>query len=242
MSYILDALKRAEQRDRQGKAPKSRTVEPAVESSAWQVKMVSPARYARLRLKAEGEDDLPEKAEEKCETEGAGSRIGMPDIPTDALEPKVRDLPKGAGIAAAVLTLLLLIECAVVYDVRARMSAIATEVSKLTRQISETEVQTAKSEGARLNLKLENDSLRQELEAASADLARARNVLQTLKARQKRASLRKRQPTVTEQKKSRALPLASAPLPPMGYRPPRAERASGLDAVETATATIYSIR
>ena len=242
MSYILDALKKVEQRDRQGKAPKSRTVESAAESSAWQVKMVSPARYVRFRLKAEGEGDPSEKAEEKRETEGAGSQIDMPDIPTDALEPKVRGLPKGVGIAAVVLTLLLLIECAVVYDVRARMSAIATEVSELTRQISETEIRTAKSEGSRLNLELENDSLRQELEVASADLARARNALQTLKAKQKRASARKRQPTVTEQKRSSALPLASAPLPPMGYRPPGAERASGLDAVEAATATIYSIR
>ncbi len=242
MSYILDALKKAEQRGRQGKAPKLRTVEPAVESSAWQVKMVSPARYARFRLKAEGEGDPPEKAEEKCETEGAGSQVDMPYIPADALESKVRGLPKGAGIAAAVLTLLLLIECAVIYEVRGRMSAIATEVTKLTRQISETEVRTAKSEGSRLNLKMENDSLRQELEAAGADLARARDAIQKLKLKQQRLTARKRQTRVTEQKRSRALPLASAPPPPMSYRPPGTERPSKVNMVDTTSVTVYSIR
>ena len=241
MSYILDALRRAEQKEQRQKAPKSPMVEPAVESSAWQVKMVSPARYTRFRSEAGG-DDSPEKAEDKRETEEADSGTGMPDVPTAAIGLKVRGLPKGAGVAAVVLTLLLLMECAVVYDVRTRMSAIATEVGKLTRQISEAEVQTAKTERDRLNLKVQNDSLRQELEATSAHLNRSRSALQTLKARQKGAAARKRQPTATEQKKFRALPLASAPPPPTSYRPPRTERSSEVGMVDTASVTAYSIR
>ena len=214
MSYILDALKRAEQRDQRQKTPNSRAAEPAVESSAWHVKMVSPARYARFRRKEEG----------------------------DAAEPKVRGLPKGAGIAAALLTLLLLIECVLVYDNRARMSVVATEVSKLTRQISETEGRTAKTERDRLNFKLENETLRQELEAASADLNRARSALEALKARQKRQAARKRQPTVTEQQKFRGLPLASASPPLASGAPFRAEGPSRFDTVEAATVKVYSIR
>ena len=241
MSYILDALKKAEQRERRRKAPKSREVEPAVDSSAWQVKMVSPARYARFRLKT-GEDDSPGKAEDKRETEGADSGTGIPDVPEDAVGLKVSGLPKGAGIAAAALTLLLLIECVLIYDNRARMSAIVTEVGKLTRQISETEVRTAKTERDRLNLKLENDTLRQELESASADLNRAHSALQTPKTRQKRVAAKKRQPTATEQKKFRTFPLASAPPPPMSYRPPGTERPSQFDTVEAATVKSYSIR
>ena len=58
MSFILDALKRAEQKDRWRKAPKVSTVEPPIESSGWEVKMVSPARFERVRT---GEGDAAEQ-------------------------------------------------------------------------------------------------------------------------------------------------------------------------------------
>jgi hypothetical protein len=202
MSYILDALKRAERKAWRGKAPKSRTVEPAVELPAWEVKMVSPARFERFRAVEAG----------------------------DATEQKGNGLPKGVGVAAAILTLLLLIECAVIYEVRGRMSTIATEVSKLTRQVSKTEAQLTKGERERLNLKMENESLRQELEVAGADLARARDAVQKLKVKRRRLTAGKGQARVTDQEKSGS------------YRPLGTERAPGLDAVETATAASYSIR
>ena len=142
----------------------------------------------------------------------------------------------------ALLTLLLLLECAVIYEVRGRMSTVATEVSKLTRQVSETEARLTTRERERVNLKMQNDSLRQELEVAGFDLARARAAVQKLKAKQQRVTSRKRQVRVTDQKGSTVAPLAFAPPPPMGYGPPRANRASGLDAVETTTSTSYSVR
>ncbi len=229
MSHILDALKRAEQKTRRGKTPEPGAVEPAVASPIWQVKMVSPARYTRFRPK-----------------EGEG----------DAIEQKGSGVPKGVGIAAAVLALLLLIECVVIYEVRDRMSVIATEATRLTRQMSETEALRTKREGERLDLNAQNNLLRQEVEKVNADLARARDTAEKLKVRKQRLAARKRQPTVAEQKRSVALSLASAPPPPMSYRPPRTERPSGLDSeaslwdsgpslwdmADTASVTTYSIR
>jgi hypothetical protein len=241
MSYILDALKKAQQRDQQRKAPKPRPAEPALGSSAWHVKMISPARYTRFRL-VPREDDPSENAEEKSVIEGAGKGSGAPDVPAHDPGLKVPGLPKGAWIAATVLTLLVLMECAVVYDVRARMSAIATEVTKLARQISSTEVQTAKSERNRINLKAENDRLRQELEVVNADLTRARKALRTPKVRQQRVTSRKRQAAVTEQKRPAALRPAAVPLPPVGGVPPRAQNPSQFDTVEAGSVKAYSIR
>jgi len=202
MSYILDALKRAEQKTRRGKTPEPGDVEPAAASPIWQVKMVSPARYKRFRPK-----------------EGEGDTIGQ----------KGSGVRKGVGIAAAVLALLLLIECIVIYQVRDRMSVIVTEATRLTKQMSETEALMAKREKERLDLKTQNNSLRQELEKVNADLAHARVAVERLKVREQRLTARKRQPTVAEQKRPRALPLASAPPPPTSYRPPGTGRPSGLD-------------
>jgi septal ring factor EnvC (AmiA/AmiB activator) len=151
-------------------------------------------------------------------------------------------LPKGVGIAAAILVLLLLMECAVIYEVRGRMSAIATEVSKLTRQISETEARIVKKEEDRFSLKIENDSLRQELEVAGADLARARDAVRELKAKQQQLTARNRQARATDRKRSVAAPLVFAPPPPTSYRPPRTERLSRLDMADTSLVTTYSIR
>ena len=214
--------------------------EPALESSEWLVKMVSPTRYTRLRLEP-GEDNPSRNAEEKHAEETAAGRINGPDVPTDAAAPKVPGLPKAAWFAAIALTLLLLIECAVVYDVRARMSAITTEINKLTRQISTTEVRTVKTERDRRDLKAENDKLRQELEAVNGDLTRTRKSLQTLKQRQQRITVKKRQ-AVTEQRRSPVPPLASAPPPLIAGAPPRSQGSPQLDTVEAGPAKIYSIR
>jgi len=241
MSFILDALKKAQQRDQQKKVIKIHTVEPALDSSAWRVKMVSPARYTRFRLEPK-EDNPSRNAEEKYTEETAYGRIDGSDVPADAAVPKVPGLPKGAWIAAIALTLLLLIECAVVYDVRARMSAIAAEVNKVARQIGSTEVRTVKTERDRRNLKAENDTLRQELEAVNADLTRTRKALQTLKVRQQRMTVKKRQPAVTEQKRSPVPPQAAAPPPLINGVPPRAQGPSQLDTVEAGSVKAYSIR
>ncbi len=241
MSLILDALKKAQQRDQQKKVPKIHTAEPALDSSAWRVKMVSPARYTRFR--SEPKEDNPSKnAEEKYTEETAAAPIDASDVPTDAAVPKVPGLPKGAWIAAIALTLLLLIECAVVYDVRARMSAIAAEVNKLAKQIGATEVKTVKTERDRLTLKAENDTLRQELEAVSADLTHARKALQTLKVKQQRVTGKKRQPAVTKQKRPPVLPLAAAPPPLTSGAPPRVQSPSQFDTVEAGSVKVYSIR
>lgn len=53
MSYIFETLKKGEQKARWGRGPKPFTVEPTVATPAWEVKMVSHARFARFRLKAE---------------------------------------------------------------------------------------------------------------------------------------------------------------------------------------------
>ena len=240
MSFILDALKKAQQRDQQKKVIKIHTAEPALDSSAWHVKMVSPARYTRFRFQQK-EDNPSRNAEEKYTEETAAGRIDGSEVPTDAAAPKVPGLPKGAWIAAIGLTLLLLIECAVVYDVRARMSAIAADVNKLARQIGSTEAKTVKTERDRRNLKAENDTLRQELEAVNADLTRTRKALQTLKVRQQRMTVKKRQPAVTEQKRS-PVPQTAAPPPLINGVPPRAQSPSQLDTVEAGTAKTYSIR
>jgi hypothetical protein len=208
MSYILDALKRAEQKAWRGKTLEPRTVEPAFESPAWEVKMVSPSRFARFRA-GEGGDAI----------EKGNGRL------------------KGVGIVAGVLTLLLLIECAVIYEVRGRISVIASEVGKLTRQIGETEARLTKREGERLSLKRENDLLRKELEAASVDLARTRDAVRKLKVKEQRLTAGKRQARVRDQARSES------------YSPPKSERPSNRDSgaslwdmVETASVTTYSIR
>ncbi|HME42515.1 MAG TPA: hypothetical protein VKF36_05460 [Syntrophorhabdales bacterium] len=240
MSFILDALKKAQQRDQQKKVLKIHTAEPAPDSSAWRVKMVSPARYTRFRLEPR-EDNPSRNAEEKYTEETVAGRIDGSDVPTDAAVPKVPGLPKGAWIAAIALTLLLLIECAVVYDVRARMSAIAADVNKLARQISSTEGRTVKTERDRRNLKAENDTLRQELEAVNADLTSTRKALQTLKVRQQRMTVKKRHPAVTE-RRSPVPPQAAAPPPLLHGAPPRVQNPSQFDTVEAGSVKAYSIR
>ena len=190
-----------------------------------------------------GEDNPSRNAEEKHTEETAAGRINGPGVPTDAAVPKVPGLPKAAWFAgASALTLLLLIECAVVYDVRARMSAIAAEINKLTRQISTTEVRTVKTERDRRNLKAENDTLRQQLEAVNADLTSTRKALQTLKVRQQRMTAKKRQQAVTEQKRSPVPPLASAPPPLITGAQPKIRSPSQFDTVETGSVKTYSIR
>ncbi len=210
MSYILDALKRAEQTAWRRKELKSPADEPAFGSPAWKVKMVSPVRYTRLRLE-----------EETSEEKEAGHT-------------------RGVTIAAVVLLLLLLVECAVIYEVRGRTSDIATEVTSLARQIRETEAQLTRREGERVNLKKENDSLRQELEAASADLSRVRMSVQELKVKERRLTAKKRQARAVEQEKPAAL-RASGP-PPANLRQPGTERPPELDVADTVSVTSYSIR
>jgi hypothetical protein len=76
MSFILDALKRAEQKDRWRKAPKVSTVEPPFESPGWEVKMVSPARFERVRA---GEGDAAEqKGKTDLHSSGRPSRKRVP--------------------------------------------------------------------------------------------------------------------------------------------------------------------
>jgi hypothetical protein len=83
MSFILDALKRAEQKDRWRKAPKVSTVEPPFESPGWEVKMVSPARFERVRA---GEGDA---AEQKGRTDlhSSGRPSLRPGTPGGSEEP-----------------------------------------------------------------------------------------------------------------------------------------------------------
>ena len=238
MSFILDALKRAEQNERRRKSTKIHVVEPIAESPRWNVKMVSASRYARLSSKPE-EDDYTGNGE------GSGSaagEIGASDAPE---EKGLRGLglQKEAAIAAAVLTVLLLVECALVYNVRTRMSAIAIEIGKLTRQISETEARRAKTEQDRLGLKSENESLKQELDSLAADLEHARGNLETLKVRPKRHAARKKQPALADQGRPGPLPFAAAPPPYMSAPPPpRPETSTQPSTTETSTSKVYSIR
>jgi alkanesulfonate monooxygenase SsuD/methylene tetrahydromethanopterin reductase-like flavin-dependent oxidoreductase (luciferase family) len=99
-----------------------------------------------------------------------------------------------------------------------------------------------KTERDRRNLKEENDTLRQELEAVNADLTSTRKALQTLKVRQQRMTVKKRHPAVTEQKRSPVPPQAAAPPPLIHGASPRVQSPSQLDTVEAGTAKIYSIR
>ncbi len=240
MSFILDALKRAEQNERRRKSAKIQLVEPVAESPRWNVKMVSASRYARLSSK-QGEDNYTANGEGKGSGSAAGE-IGASDV---SGEKGLRGLglQKEAAIAAAVLTVLLLIECALVYNVRTRMSAVAIEIGKLTRQISETEARRSKTEQDRLGLKSENESLKQELDVLAADLEHARGNLETLKIKPKRHAARKKQPALADQGRSGPLPFAAAPPPYMSAPPPpRPETSTQPSTTETSTSKVYSIR
>jgi hypothetical protein len=239
MSFILDALKRAEQNERRWKSAKIQLVEPVAESPRWNVKMVSTSRYARLSSKPG--DNYAANGEGK----GSGStaaEIGASDAPGEK-GPRGLGLQKEAVIAAAVLTVLLLVECALVYNVRTRMSAVAIEIGKLTRQIGETEARRAKTEQDRLSLKSENESLKQELDVLAADLEHARGNLETLKTKPKRHAARKKQPALADQGRSGPLPFAAVPPPYVSAPPPpRPEMSSQSSTTETGTSKVYSIR
>jgi len=218
MSYILDALKKAERREQRRKTPISGTFKYRIGSPEWPVQMVSPNRLVRFR---------PEAA-----------KRGLA---------KALAFPRAAVIAVALLGVLAAIECALVYDVRTRLAAITTDVNRLTKEIGEKEARKTKMERERLSLKLENDSLRKELEVVGTDLKRSRGNLQTLKAKQKRQAPGQKQSTSAQKKKPGQIPgqvPAAWVAPPRttDAPPARADTSSRPSATETATAKVYSIR
>jgi hypothetical protein len=201
MSYLLEALKKAEQKcKRERVSGPGATNPPAAEvsagSSAWEVEMVSPARFIRYRA----------KRGERTEEAGGCS------------------LPKGLTIAMALLALLTLLLCAIAYDVRGRISDVTAAVNRVSRKVSETKSQLAELDGDQTRLNIENGSLRQEKEAAMVELARARQALERLKVSQQRATVKKSVSPTTGRKGPHIIPPAFAPAPLTGPTPSVEER------------------
>jgi len=109
-------------------------------------------------------------------------------------------------VAVLVLALLTFLVCLLAYDVRRRMLAVTAEVNKMARQVDETEKQLEKLDGDQIRLNMENGSLRQENEAVMVELARAREALENLKARQRQPASKKSLPPAMGRKASRVAP------------------------------------
>ena len=158
MSYILDALKRAEQKARRKKVAEPRAPEPppsesAADSPAWDVKMVSPNRYERINVKAGREDDLASRRRELWEriAREAGSDT-VPDFPPPTEATRGRGLFTARRFAAASLALLLLLAGAIAVNVWLwlRPAAVTTDVDTVTHTAKpESVLDAVKPEAAR---------------------------------------------------------------------------------------------
>ena len=141
MSYILDALKRAEQKARKRKVAEPRAPEPppfesAADAPAWDVKMVSPNRYVRINVKAGPEDDLASRRRELWEriAREAGSDT-VPDFSPPAEAARSRGQFTTRRLAAASHALLLLLAGAVTVNVWLwlRPATVTTHVDTVTQ-------------------------------------------------------------------------------------------------------------
>jgi hypothetical protein len=140
MSYILDALKRAEQKSRRKSIAERREPEPPLSGSAedspvWDVKMVSPNRYVRINVKAGRKDDLSSRRRELWER--IAREVGsdpVPDFPPPTEEAPSRGLLTARRVAVASLALLLLLAGAIAANVWLwlRPASVTTDVNKLT--------------------------------------------------------------------------------------------------------------
>ena len=140
MSYILDALKRAEQKARRKRVSERRAPEPpppesAADAPAWDVKMVSPNRYERINVNAGREDDLASRRRELWER--IAREVGLdtvPDFPPSTEEARSRGPFTTRPLAAASLALLVLLAGAVAVNVWLwlRPAAVTTDVNKVT--------------------------------------------------------------------------------------------------------------
>jgi outer membrane protein OmpA-like peptidoglycan-associated protein len=140
MSYILDALKRAEQKARRKSISERREPEPplsgsAADSPVWDVKMVSPNRYVRINVKAGRKDDLSSRRRELWEriAREVGSDT-VPDFPPPTEEAPSRGLFTARRVAVVSLALLLLLAGATAANVWLwlRPASVTTDVNKLT--------------------------------------------------------------------------------------------------------------
>ena len=240
MSYILEALKKAKQGFRKGRVSRNRLQEPppsgsAGDEPAWDVKMVSPFRFVRINLKERRSDDLSAGGRELWERIARGAGYdNVPDFPMPTEEAGRRGLLKGYGVAAAALALVLLLTCVLAYDARTRMSAVATDVNKLTRQADGAQARLAELEADLLRRKLENSALRQKQEAVRTELART----QTLLSSQKHMAATKGQTATAHQRELRVVPPAT---PPPWLTGPRTERSPDLEVIQTPSVTVYCI-
>ncbi len=211
MSYILEALKKAEQRIQRRKTSEVPQIGGASETPEWEVRMVSPVRYRRFK---------PE--------------------PARAANPV--HLPRRAGIAAAVLIMLIFVELGLVYELRTRMSSMNAEINRLKHQISETHARRSEMERERLSLAEQKESLKAELEHVGTDLDRTRVALKARNSKQKRQISQQKQASVAEHNEF--------PSSPSGAREPLRkdgaslgeERSTFISSAENATVRTYSIR
>jgi hypothetical protein len=157
MSYILDALKRAEQKARKKKVAEPRAPEPppfesAADAPAWDVKMVSPNRYERINLKAGHEDDLASGRRELWERIAREANYdAVPDFPPPTEAARSGGPFTARRFVMASLALLVLLAGATAANVWLwlRPAAVTTDLDTLTQTAKpESVLDTVKPEAA----------------------------------------------------------------------------------------------
>jgi len=230
MSKIFQALKRADQERRRKRARERGVPEPPTFESA------ADGRFGL------GTDDL--SPGDRALWEGIAREAGYETVPDFAIateEAGTRGLFTTRGIAATTLALLLLVAGALAYHTWLRPGGVTTDLATLTQQTNETQTHLAKLDSERLRLIIENDSLRQQNEAARAELTRTRETLHALKVRQQQRTSRTSQPSTVSQVTPGVVPPTTHP-PSMAAPQAQGKQRPHLAVVETPSTKIYSIR
>ena len=231
MSKIFQALKRADQERRRKRARERGVPEPPTFESA------ADGRFGL------GTDDL--SPGDRALWEGIAREAGYETVPGFAVateEAGTRGLFTTRGIAATTLALLLLVAGALAYHTWLRPGGVTTDLATLTQQTNETQTHLAKLDSERLRLIIENDSLRQQNEAARAELTRTRETLHALKVRQQQRTSRTSQPSTVSQVVTPGVVPPTTHPPSMAAPQAQGKQRPHLDVVESPSTKIYSIR
>ena len=240
MSYILEALKRAEQKFLRKSVSGPEGPEPPVRivplhARAWDVKMVSPSRFVRINVKTAPDQASSPGPFERVAPGGAGSmvRTTSQEACSDALLTTRR-------VGLAILALLILLGSSIAYYVWLRPAAVASNPHALKRQRNEARAEPTPLGGERHGLSIESNALGRTHEGGQAELTRVLGTLRAPRVPQRQRTPGTGQPSVSDQEASGVIPRASAPQPsPTGRE---ATHSPKLDVVETASVKAYLIR
>ncbi len=179
------------------------------EGSAWGVKMVSPTRYERFRLRKEG--SYHDSANGSMIWQRIAREAGYETVPDFPIPREEAHSQRRAGLSHPLFILVLLVMgCAVAYyGLREGVAILIADAHTFVRETAETQALLADKEAECLRLLQNNARLIHEHEMIRARLERAR-APQTDRA----GPVRRSRPAVTTQKEPAHVSATAADSPP----------------------------